>query len=439
MVERDNNAHRRILSQVTDLDRDMQRWTDTICRSQESSIPPPTLHESMDPYHSDSDEEQEDFIEDPITRRRLYVRDALVVIYRFAASLSVDLELASQPLFKLGEIRCSTQSRSSDEHCTIILPGFPIHGISGSHSFSKSLARRTACFNACRELHQKGFLDYRFFPIITTGENPESGGIGVTAEYSTEQSSLPLPAVNAENHTLGIRCYLRKTPDFWLCTKFAPIMSLYPTVISVNHSNSSSEPYASMLMLSRRPLPSLEPFKLFFFGIPAVINLTSCAELQLDEVKLVELYKYTMRICRSVANKAFDCPLNRMAYFFAPLSSAWTVSTNSRWELPSVLGHIPWHLVSLGAEAWAVELRSDDINSMSMDINDAVVQDRWAEFTKRYDVVKMRPDLNPLSKPMDSPVRCCQSASLFIDGVMCSGRRIMRTCLRTIKPDAKAS
>jgi endoribonuclease Dicer len=424
MVERGNVVHCRILEQVTQLDHETQEWADALCQSQESSIPPPTLRETLNPYHSDSDE-PDDFIEDPTTHGRIYLQDASAVIHRFAADLrSVDTVRAPRPLFKFGE------KRGGRPYCTIVLPGSPIHGISGSHSFSISHARRAACYKACLELHKKGFLDYRLFPLpssISAREEQQNRDVGGAA---TEQNNL-LP--------LGARWYPRKKPNFWSDAGSTIITSLYPTIISTNYSNDSSQPHAPMLILTRRPLPTLEKFKLFFSGIPADVCLTPCAEFQLDEERLNDIYQYTIRVCRAIGNKPFFCPLASMEYFFAPLGLAWREPPTSRWELPNVIDDILWPLVSLAARTWIVELQPDGHGITEKDIEDAVIQDRRDEFTRRYEAVRMRTDLSPLSKPIDSPVRHHWSISFVADNVVRSEKQNTRTWLSIAKHAARTS
>jgi len=400
MVERASVVHRRILSQSTQLDHDMQEWSNILCQSQGSSVPPQTLRETIIPYHSDSGDEADEFIEDPTTRGRIYLEDATVVIYRFAASVQcIDERKLHQPLFKFGE------KRGGRAYCTIMLPGSPIHGVSGSHSFSVSHARRAACYKACLELHKKGFLDYRLFPLPSRIREQQPAGV----DFSTEH-----PSINMNNKVLGTHCYLRKKPYFWSDKDSATITSLYPTIISTDHP---PQRHASMLILTRRPLPTFESFNIFFSGIPSVVWLKPGAEFQLDEARLNDVYRYTIRICRAIANKPFVCPLTNMTYFFAPLGPTWKEGPINPWELPNVVNHIPWNLVSLAAQKWVVELRSDEHGSMAKDIEDAVIQDRWVEFTRRYEAVIMRTDLSPLSKPIDSPVRHACSTWVVADNI----------------------
>jgi endoribonuclease Dicer len=403
MLERENGTHRRIISQNAQLDGGMQEWANTLCRSKESSVPPKTLREITDPYHSDSSDEPDDFIEDPTTRGRIYSQDATAVIYRFSANLrnSASQE-TSRPLFEYEEKRGGRGA--SRAYCTIVLPGTPIHDISGSHIFSIAHARRAACYKACSELYKKGFLDYWLFPLPsgTTSRKEQRGrDIHSTVDRTTERNSALMGAESKA--VMGTRLYPRKQPYFW--TTLGSTTSLYPTVISTDCSHTSFQPCASMLILTPRPLPPFGDFNIFLSGVPATIHLQQCAELRIDQTRLDELHKYTLRISRTLANKSLTCPLHDMACFFAPLSPAWKDIQISRWQPPSLIDHIPWHLVSIAAQAWATPLQSDENDTLATDIDDAVIQENRTEFTRRYDAVTLRTDLTPLSKVFDTSVR----------------------------------
>jgi endoribonuclease Dicer len=203
----------------------------------------------------------------------------------------------------------------------------------------------------------------------------------------------------------GTRGYLRKQPDFWINTGSACNGLLYPMIIFSDHIEAGMQPRAPLLIFTRQPLPDLASFKLFFAGVPATVNFKRGAPYQPDDTRLHDLYLYTVRLCRIISNKPYVCSMADMVYFFAPLTLKWSTLKESDAVLPNVVEHIPWDLVSLAGEKFAVPLRSSTLADMEQDIKDAVIQDRWVEFTRRYNADKMRPDLTPLSKPLDSPVR----------------------------------
>ena len=190
---------------------------------------------------------------------------------------------------------------------------------------------------------------------------------------------------------------------------------LYPTVITPVIDPAVIKehcgPYAPLLLLTRLPLPPLRSFKLFFTGLSGKIVLTRAAAIEVDEERLQDLYRYTTRLIRYITNKPLVCSLEQMAYFFAPLpytkGSAFSHETHSHvnpWDFPIVDELVSWEKVHLAAERPTVSLNTQDLRTLIEDTDDAIIQDRWVEFTRRYFCVRMRPDLTPLSKPEDSPV-----------------------------------
>lgn len=75
MAERGNDIHRRILTQIARSDPRMERWLHCLATKATSSIPPEDLRETVDPYRSDSEDEDDDptkFVQDPTTSGRIY-------------------------------------------------------------------------------------------------------------------------------------------------------------------------------------------------------------------------------------------------------------------------------------------------------------------------------------------------------------------------------
>lgn len=169
-------------------------------------------------------------------------------------------------------------------------------------------------------------------------------------------------------------------------------------------------PHAPIVILARRPLPRLADFRVFFTGVAALVCLTRAKSFDVNETRLHELSLYTLRICRAVANKPLACGASDMLYLFAPLPLAWSPPDRAadRFPFPDIYDSISWSLVTLAASRGVVPLKFGRADSVSLDVEDAVIQDRWTEFTRRYIVTQVRGDLSPLSKPDDSQVSICQ-------------------------------
>ncbi|GBE79140.1 hypothetical protein SCP_0203370 [Sparassis crispa] len=391
MVEKDNSNDRRILLAIATVDDKMRRWVEKVASSPCSAIPPRTLHEALDPYLSDSDDEADeaDCIHDPTTGGVLLPRDATSVIYRFLAASDVRMDDALDgPLFEFQEHQSGIHTNFT---CSVHLPRrLSVSAVSGSACRSKAEARRAACFEACRQLINASVLDYRFFPQqhcwMTTTGMAELGGKNVS---------------NPSLTTSGTHSYPRRRSAFWSNTLSLARDCLYPTIVLPG--SLQEQHYAPVLILTRSSLPNLPDFSVFTSGFKATVKLLRGAPLYVDHSQLHLLHAYTLRLCRAVSNKPFNPPIESLLYFFAPLSCAWENTGDTQY--PSVGEYIPWELVKLAAKNFMVPVISDEHAIANIDdrVEDAVIQDRWIEFTNRFFVSRVRHDLSPMSKVDDNP------------------------------------
>jgi len=183
----------------------------------------------------------------------------------------------------------------------------------------------------------------------------------------------------------------------------------------------------------------MSTLKLFDSGFRIAVELQRGARFDVDAERLHDLYRYTIRVHRSIVNKPLICQLQEMPYYLAPLKTSWLGFSRplvDRWRIDEVVNDIPWDLVKLAADNWVTELQTENLEAS---IEDAIVQDRWIEYTRRYYALKLRGDLTPLSKPVDSPV------SFNIDYIgtfqlnLFSGKPSMRIFSSTARTVAKVS
>jgi endoribonuclease Dicer len=342
------------------------------------------------PHRSDDEDDGDStpkFLRDPTTSSRIYPEDATTVVYRFASNVPRHGEgiNTEQALFEF-EDEQKEFDMPRTYICTVLLPETPVHRTSGPPSTSRAIARRMACYKVCEKLAKIGLLDYRLFPLPPNLEAKSEA------------------AVDSSRNKGGTRGYLRKLPDFWMNTGLTSTALFYPFIIS-DYADEAMRPHSPFLILTRQPLPDLASFKLFFAGVSATVNFKRGAPFQLNDTRLTDLFHYTVRLVRIISNKPYVCSMADMVYFFAPLTVKWTSLKDNGTVLPNVVEHIPWDLVSLAGDKFVIPLKGGTLADMEQDIKGAVIQDRYVEFTRRYDAVRMRPDLTPLSKPLDSPVR----------------------------------
>ena len=407
MIERGCDGHRRRLLQITRLDEITQTWMNSTAQNSECAIQPVAIVDSHDPYLSDSDDEDDGahYIKDPTTSGRIRIQDATGIVHRFAASISSGEAASSYvpPLFQFESVLASQTSPPSFI-CTVTLPPGPhVPTVTGLRSASRTHARRSACFHMCRELFERGLLDPQSFPrppakIICPKRVPDvCHTLGYNDEESTNTSQPQPPGTKKQS---GLHSYLRKKPEFWTNVVVLKTAILYPTIISVQ----DQELYGPLVLLTRAPLPRMSNLKLFDSGLPITINLNQGASFVVDAERLDDLYRYTIRVYRSIVNKPFVCPLEEMPHFLAPLKTSWIGFNRkqaSPWVIDELVDDIPWDQVKLAAHKWVTDLSAENLETS---LEDAIIQDRWIEYTRRYYFIRVRRDLSPLSKPVDSPV-----------------------------------
>ncbi|KAK2466145.1 hypothetical protein APHAL10511_001787 [Amanita phalloides] len=189
----------------------------------------------------------------------------------------------------------------------------------------------------------------------------------------------------------GTRRYHQRTPQFW---SNASTMSetLFPIVVALDYAP-TMKPCNPILILTRQPLPKINSFNTFFNGTPVTTHLVNAAPVNINPDQLRNLGLFTLRICRIIMNKPFIATLDDMLFFLAPLR-LFHISADEIQATPSIPDLVSWKVVTHCATAWHVPINTDTIEQ---DIEDSIIQDRLTEFTRRFEVVKLRRDLTPHS------------------------------------------
>ncbi|KZV65685.1 hypothetical protein PENSPDRAFT_737573 [Peniophora sp. CONT] len=406
MIPRGSDIHRRRLTEITQLSQPVQDWLGTLLGGSSARIPPYDIRETNDPYISDSEDEDEpsNWILDPTTSGRIRLQDAMRIVYRFASMLPQE----KRRLFTFQEA-----DDDDDGHpqftCTVRLQAdVPVPPITSPPALTRSHARRIAAYMLCKELFDRGLLDYHLFPRPFDNAAPRRHTINDTGFLDPDDADAApqLPPKGTNASATGTRCYTCKMPEFWKNSVRVATRRLHPTVICIR----SGMGYAPMMLVTRQPLPPLADFDLFVDGMPLRVYLRRGAAFDVIEEQLHLFHSFTIRIVRAIQNKAFTVEMDKAPYFFAPLSlhSKWAdrISADGvdsldddRWNPLTVVEDIAWASIRQMVESNFMELRVDSHESLQEDLVDAVVQDRWIEFTRRFYAVGLRADLTPLSKP----------------------------------------
>ena len=398
MAERGNNEHRQIIRRTQAVDDDLRAWISNV-RSGTNGLPPATIYIGLDPYRSDGeDEEDSDFITDPVTNAKLYKHDSTAAIYRFVAEVpSSSSSQDDKATLTLGE---SLEGNGQTTFRYTL--GFPrkmmLPTFTGPFCSSKWEARREACYHACERLVRWGLMSHRHFPQSQTllPNDPS-----VEGEPTVSQD---IKTANTSAQTHG---YPRKTPDFWRVPhpSLSSTTTLFPTIITPECSDDSA--YASVALLTMAPLPHNPDFSLFYNGQRIEIRIAKAAPLEVTDAQLRALHDYTIRASCALINKNLDHKreLGSLLCYFAPLDrgDAWRPAHDSPRPLPDISPHITWDKVTLAAASSNIPL-VDNTTSIDERAQDAIVVDRNVHYTMRHFVVKVRHDLTPLSKVEDSLV-----------------------------------
>lgn len=431
MLDKNADIGRQTVRHIARMPEAVKEWTQRVATNKEGAYPPPNILQTTHVFHSDSEDDAQEtaqYIKDPTMSGKIYPRDAVDVIYRYLSALSTmaTSDIRLKPVF-------SYSSTSGTSHiCTVMLPsGAPISSVQGPVSVSQVAARRSACFEACKQLFELGLLSYKLFPrpkevarrlrpiAVSVDEDVEQtkGDILPTLPPAPAPPNVPLDTAQGrlsetkQQGLAGTRCYKRKSPEFWKNAVEADGHRFYPTIVTVDRNHNPQKPYRPVLLITSVPLPSIDDFHLFFATMPSLTYLRPALPMDFDGSQLALLHRYTIRAMRGILNKAFICSAEEMPFLLAPLDFGWDIELGKReakWPFPDVSDYIPWDLIVYAAEQHLVPLRTESLESLEEDIKDAVIQDWWTEYTRRYDCMRVRPDLNPLT-PLDSVAVCVSS------------------------------
>lgn len=381
MAQKGNAVHRRVLLRFSDASNRIRAWI-PLFKTPESAVAPVPLDEPADDTFSDDEDDKDEdgasSLHDAVAGGRIGLKDATGVVHRLAARLAAAHRSGS--LQRLFEYSKATEN-SSLVFCTVFLPdGAALRQFQGPACADQTTARRSACLGLCSRLQQLGELDYRLFPLRR-------------APWQVSEQQNVVPDTALEDGDPGVRRYPRHAVMFWDHAQRDDF--LYPTVVSIDGDDELHLPRRPMLLLTRTALPPVEQFNLFFDGHAAPVRLQAAGPpLQLSAEHLQLLHAYTLRIARSLANKAVTCALENMPYFLSPWQASFSLDGQS------ITDHIPWDTeITAASTGYVTTIPEQEFRMSESNLRDIVLQDRWSEFTRRFRGFAIRHDMTPHSKP----------------------------------------
>ncbi|CAE7125714.1 unnamed protein product [Rhizoctonia solani] len=394
LAERGNREHYQTARDVLHMENPVSNWVLNM-GIDGAPIPPkilihcPRFNGSsiiINPSHESS--WNNPYIQDPITGSRIYLPDSEEALYRFLADkANDDFALIPNRIFSYDKTTKEHPNSKGNWLCKIEVDLCdPVLSFVGEPSSCKALARGSACFRACSALFDLGMLSSCFFPSRPLH----------TWQYGILQPSKRKVAVDTY--------YPHLLPLFWHnCLLAAPSRLFYPNVIRLC-AGSGSRIYQDMLLLTRMPLGNVDEFSLFPNQNELKVSLGQCAPLSFNTEQLELILRYTLNLWRILGNKPYESISGELAYFVVPLGSDSKLKATHASRTTSIEPFISWREVNELVSFRVRPLRRGNVEEMSLDLLESVIQDRPNDFTRRFEGAKLRRDLNPLSLIMqDKP------------------------------------
>lgn len=261
--------------------------------------------------------------------------------------------------------------------CEVVMPvSSPVSGAIGRVQSTKQVAKCSAAFEVCMKLINNKFLDDNLLSRFVERRN-------VMANARLAVSSKKKAKYN-----------MRLKPKLW--DEVGMPKRLHATALILSRPNAVGRPSRPLLMLTRKPLPQIKSFPLYFgsSGQHGMSSDITCRILDIsieptdDELQLFT--KFTLKIFHDIFNKKYMAIADTMPYFFAPANENHT-STFS--DLSSLRGVIDWHILRSVMQTDAVPYRGDEpedfyVNKYIVDPHDG---------SRRFWSRGIRKDLTPHS------------------------------------------
>lgn len=309
---------------------------------------------------------------EPTTGAKLTYHNALVYLANFVSAIPTETEESMHPTFAVSQ----TGTKFKAE---VLLPGnAPIRSAIGKTCTKKTLAKRSAAFEACLELRKKNYLDDHLMPVY--------------------QKKLPamrnaLLAVNMKKTNMYI---MRVKPHVWEQTRGTIPTELWVTVIDFSEGlDHASQP---MAMLTRTSMPQLPDFPVYLSSGRASTVVSRPLGLPLDVGQgetLKKLSAFTYRVFADVFSKKYEEKAEQLSYWLAPVASKANGPLDSRLAMMTLGGephsYLDWSVLdsvfSKREHKWSPEMPPDFLVGRFL-------VDRWDGARKFYSTAicsEMRP------------------------------------------------
>ncbi|KAF9989228.1 Dicer-like protein 1 [Mortierella antarctica] len=302
MHEYDNRAEEATLEKIQYGEQSMKEWCQSL--DEERLMHNPAADDDDSSLDTMSGAGQTYRV--PSTGALLTMDSAIALLHNYCNTLSGDEFCSLKPEFNV------TPHGTSGFVCDLTLPpNAPIRLLQSDHTSTKSMAKKSAAFKTCEKLHTLGALNDHLLPVLPNADNDDAADDNAPVDKNDKNKAYPLaipllwkqePVAELGESTPLFRCVVQLAPEEL-------------ERLGWQHR------YRSMCILTRRPLPCvIAPFYLYVDGGPRVVTMKSNpVPLNVGEVRLEQLHKFTLSLFGRITRKSFECALDNMPYFIAPL------------------------------------------------------------------------------------------------------------------------
>ena len=211
--------------------------------------------------------------------------------------------------------------------CEVQLPeSSPVRFAVGHPASKKSIAKRSAAFEACILLRRGGHLDANLIPTyhkrLPTMRNAQ---LALSMKQSNSYVMITKPRV-------------------WEETRGSQPEELFLTVLQLQSPELLGRSYQPLALLTRKQLPNFPAFPLYLKPgqTSQLISKSIRKGMKLAASTVTELNCFTLRVYKDIFNKEFENNIPKMSYWLAPIRSHQSICEDE--ESPESL--IDWPIVA---------------------------------------------------------------------------------------------
>ena len=238
---------------------------------------------------------------EPETKATLTYDSSLIVLGRFISSLPSKGEEGLQATFHVWAERGGFK-------CEVLLPDkSPIRSALGQLCPQKSIARRSAAFEACLILRREGYIDCNFLSVF--------------------HKMLP----KMRNARLALKSHTKKSYDMnskpacWELGRGDTTDTFFLTVLELEDPQKLKFASQPMVLITRTQMPYFPSFPLHLdIKSSSGLVCSRLEEAQILDASMIEKVNYfTLRLFFDVFHKDFEADIPKMSYWLAPGLPNW--------------------------------------------------------------------------------------------------------------------